>query len=195
MNLCTTIDKWVRLYVCLQTANDPDKWAWLMTAEGPGYSLKQVRSRPALVQLARLMHTVTESITFQHKKDCILQHARFILTSLMCTANFSVKELNFCQLQFYSKSPNISFTNICCYTVYCKCVVVFAEQEYTTAVENHVNMMMDYQGKHKEACAKFESIEEEYLAQMVTFTIQLASALEANVIAVDTVCVVQYIYK
>ncbi|XP_065903743.1 F-BAR domain only protein 2-like isoform X2 [Dysidea avara] len=66
-------------------------------------------------------------------------------------------------------------------------VLIHAKQEYTTAVENHVNMMMDYQGKHKEACAKFESIEEEYLAQMVTFTIQLASALEANVIAVDTV--------
>ena len=47
--------------------------------------------------------------------------------------------------------------------------------------------MMEYQGKHKEACAKFESIEEEHLAQMVTFTIQLASALEANVTNVDKV--------
>lgn len=47
--------------------------------------------------------------------------------------------------------------------------------------------MMEYQGKHKEACAKFESIEEEHLAQMVTFTIQLASALEANVNNVDKV--------
>ena len=64
---------------------------------------------------------------------------------------------------------------------------MFTEQEYTTSVENHVNMMMEYQGKHKEACAKFESIEEEYLAQMVTFTIQLASALEANVNTVELV--------
>jgi len=47
--------------------------------------------------------------------------------------------------------------------------------------------MMEYQVKHKEACAKFESIEEEHLAQMVTFTIQLASALEANVTNVDKV--------
>ena len=47
--------------------------------------------------------------------------------------------------------------------------------------------MMEYQGKHKEACVKFESIEEEHLAQMVTFTIQLASALEANVNGVDKV--------
>lgn len=68
------------------------------------------------------------------------------------------------------------------------------EQEYTTAVENHVNMMMEYQGKHKEACAKFESIEEEYLAQMVTFTIQLASALEANVSTVDAVCVYMSVF-
>ena len=47
--------------------------------------------------------------------------------------------------------------------------------------------MMDYQGKHKEACTKFESIEEEHLAQMVTFTIQLASAVELNVNNVDKV--------
>ena len=47
--------------------------------------------------------------------------------------------------------------------------------------------MMEYQGKHKEACAKFESIEEEHLAQMITFTIQLASILEANIGNVDKV--------
>ena len=47
--------------------------------------------------------------------------------------------------------------------------------------------MMEYQGKHKEACAKFESIEEEHLAQMITFSIQLASVLEANVSNVDKV--------
>ena len=28
INSCTAIDKWVRLYVCLQTANDPDKLVW-----------------------------------------------------------------------------------------------------------------------------------------------------------------------
>ena len=47
--------------------------------------------------------------------------------------------------------------------------------------------MMEYQGKHKEACAKLESIEEEHLAQMITFSIQLASVLEANVSNVDKV--------
>ena len=64
------------------------------------------------------------------------------------------------------------------------------EQEYTTAVDNHVKQMMEYQGKHKEACTKFESIEEDHLSQMVTFTIQLASALEANVNNVDKVRIV-----
>ena len=39
----------------------------------------------------RLMHPVTESIAFQHKKDCALQHAHFILTPLTCTTNIYVK--------------------------------------------------------------------------------------------------------
>jgi len=33
---------------------------------------------------------------------------------------------------------------------------------------------MDFQGKMKEACQKFESIEEEHLAQMTTFVIKIA---------------------
>ena len=92
----------------------------------------------------------------------------------------------------HDHQENIDYTHISTYIciLYGNILALFwflTEQEYTSTVDNHVKLMMEYQGKHKEACAKFESIEEEHLAQMITFSIQLASVLEANVSNVDKV--------
>ena len=43
------------------------------------------------------------------------------------------------------------------------------EKEHEDAVKKHCNHLMEFQGKMSEACMKFESLEEEHLAQMVTF--------------------------
>ena len=42
------------------------------------------------------------------------------------------------------------------------------------AVAKHCDQLMEFQGKMSEACLKFESLEEEHLAQMVTFMIKIA---------------------
>ena len=46
--------------------------------------------------------------------------------------------------------------------------------DHQQAVGKHCNQLMEFQGKMSEACTKFESIEEEHLAQMVTFMIKIA---------------------
>jgi len=41
-------------------------------------------------------------------------------------------------------------------------------------VKSHCASLMEFQGKMSEACKKFESLEEEHMAQMVTFMIKIA---------------------
>ena len=49
-----------------------------------------------------------------------------------------------------------------------------AETDHQTAVRRQCEQLMEFQGKMKEACGKFESLEEEHLAQMSTFMLKLA---------------------
>ena len=49
-----------------------------------------------------------------------------------------------------------------------------AEADHQTAVRRQCEQLMEFQGKMKEACGKFESLEEEHLAQMSTFMLKLA---------------------
>ena len=48
------------------------------------------------------------------------------------------------------------------------------ESDHQTAVRRQCEHLMEFQGKMKEASAKFESLEEEHLAQMSTFMLKLA---------------------
>lgn len=50
--------------------------------------------------------------------------------------------------------------------------VCIPETDHQGAVQRHCNHLMEFQGKMHEACLKFESLEEEHLAQMVTFMIK-----------------------
>ena len=77
------------------------------------------------------MHAVTESITFQHKKDCILQHARFVLTPLVCTANFSMRAFH----------HEVNFTN-CNFIVNCQILVspIFIVIRYWLLLSRHMVM-------------------------------------------------------
>ncbi len=50
----------------------------------------------------------------------------------------------------------------------------FSETDHQGAVQRHCDHLMEFQGKMHEACMKFESLEEEHLAQMVTFMIKIA---------------------
>ena len=48
------------------------------------------------------------------------------------------------------------------------------EEAHQGVVKNHCASLMEFQGKMSEACKKFESLEEEHVAQMVTFMIKIA---------------------
>ena len=50
----------------------------------------------------------------------------------------------------------------------------FSEADHQAAVKRQCEHMMEFQGKMKEACMKFEALEEEHLAQMSTFMLKLA---------------------
>ncbi len=50
------------------------------------------------------------------------------------------------------------------------------ESDHQTATRRQCEQVMDFQLKMKEACQKFESLEEEHLAQMSTFVIKIAKA-------------------
>ena len=49
-----------------------------------------------------------------------------------------------------------------------------AEEDYKMAVETHTRQLMGFQGNMLEACQKFEGIEEEHLAQMITFVMKMS---------------------
>ena len=52
---------------------------------------------------------------------------------------------------------------------------LFSEEgDHQAATKDHCERLMDFQGKMVEASQKFESLEEEHLAQMVTFMIKMA---------------------
>ena len=53
-------------------------------------------------------------------------------------------------------------------------MIVSLETDHQTAVRRQCEQLMEFQGKMKEACGKFESLEEEHLAQMSTFMLKLA---------------------
>jgi len=44
-----------------------------------------------------------------------------------------------------------------------------SESDHQSVVQRHCDQLMEFQGKMTEACQKFESLEEEHIAQMVTF--------------------------
>lgn len=48
---------------------------------------------------------------------------------------------------------------------------------HQTAVQKHCDHLMEFQGKMVEASLKFESLEEEHLAQMVTFMIKISQVI------------------
>ena len=48
------------------------------------------------------------------------------------------------------------------------------ENDHRSAVQRHSNQLTEFQSKMVEACQKYESLEEEHIAQMVTFVIKLA---------------------
>lgn len=56
----------------------------------------------------------------------------------------------------------------------CVCV----ESDHQAATKDQCERLMDFQGKMVEACQKFESLEEEHLAQMVTFMIKMAKVMQ-----------------
>ena len=58
------------------------------------------------------------------------------------------------------------------------CVCAHAESDHQEVVKQHCGLLMEYQGKMSEASMKFESLEEEHLAQMVTFMIKIARVSE-----------------
>ena len=49
-----------------------------------------------------------------------------------------------------------------------------SESDHQQAVKRQCEQLMEFQGKMKEACVKFESLEEEHLAQMSTFMLKMA---------------------
>ena len=48
------------------------------------------------------------------------------------------------------------------------------ESDHKGAVQRHSDQLTEFQSKMVEACQKYESLEEEHIAQMVTFVIKLA---------------------
>ena len=54
---------------------------------------------------------------------------------------------------------------------------IYAEADHQAAVRRQCEQLMEFQGKMKEACCKFESLEEEHLAQMSTFMLKLARVI------------------
>ncbi len=52
--------------------------------------------------------------------------------------------------------------------------VSIPEKDHQGAVQRHCDHLMEFQGKMHEASMKFESLEEEHLAQMVTFMIKIS---------------------
>ena len=58
-----------------------------------------------------------------------------------------------------------------CYSIFS---FLIPETDHQGAVQRHCDHLMEFQGKMVEACRKFESMEEEHLAQMVTFMAKIA---------------------
>ena len=63
-------------------------------------------------------------------------------------------------------------------TVFSLAPVVTAGNDYKLSVEAHTKQLMEFQGKMVEACQKFESLEEEHLAQMITFIMKMSQVRE-----------------
>jgi len=54
------------------------------------------------------------------------------------------------------------------------------KSDHQSVVRRHCDQLMEFQGKMTEACQKFESLEEEHIAQMVTFMYNISQIQETH---------------